>query len=60
MDLATTIYIITTLILFSLNMIANIAALALGDKKQFPLSTVIATVLAIVFLVWGITILVVN
>jgi len=60
MGLATTLYIITTLILFALNMIANIAALGLGDKKEFPLSTIVATVIAMGFLVWGITLLVVN
>ena len=60
MGLATTLYIITTLILFALNFIANIAALGLSDKKEFPVSTIIATIIAMGFLVWGITLLVVS
>mgnify|MGYP000556472491 CR=1 FL=1 len=60
MGLATTLYIITTLILFALNFIANIASLGLNDKREFPVSTIIATIIAMGFLVWGITLLVVN
>lgn len=60
MGLAITLYIITTLILFALNLIANIAALGLSDKKEFPISTILATIIALAFLVWGITLLVVN
>jgi uncharacterized membrane protein YciS (DUF1049 family) len=60
MSLAVTLYIIVTLVLFSLNMVANIFALALGDKKEFPLSTFIATIVAMGFVIWGITLLVVN
>ena len=60
MGLATTLYIITTLVLFALNFIANMAALGLNDKKEFPLSTIVAAIIAMAFLVWGITLLVVN
>jgi|DEB0MinimDraft_10_1074344.scaffolds.fasta_scaffold00062_49 hypothetical protein len=60
MGLATTLYIITTLILFGLNLIANISALGLSDKKEFPLSTIVATIIAMGLLVWGITLLVVS
>jgi hypothetical protein len=60
MSLAITLYIIITVILFSINMIANIFALAISENKGFPVSTLIATIFAIVFIVWGITILVVN
>jgi len=60
MSLAVTLYIIVTLVLFSLNMVANIFALAFGDKKEFPFSTLIATIMAIGFVIWGITLLVIN
>ena len=60
MSLAVMLYIIVTLVLFSLNMVANIFSLALSEKKQFPLSTFIATVIAMGFVIWGITILVTN
>ena len=60
MSLAVMLYIIVTLVLFSLNMVANIFALALSEKKQFPLSTFVATVIAMGFVIWGITILVTN
>ena len=60
MSLAVTLYIIVTLILFSLNMIANIFALALSEKKTFPTRTLLATIIAIGFVIWGITLLVTN
>ena len=60
MGIATTLYIITTLILFGLNLIANIFAMAFNQKNEFPVSGFIATILAIAFLVWGITLLVIN
>ena len=60
MSLAVTLYVIVTLVLFSLNMIANIFSLALSEKKEFPLSTLVATIVAIGFVIWGITLLVVN
>jgi hypothetical protein len=60
MSLAVTLYIIVTVILFALNMIINILALGLSENKSIPTGTLIATVFAIVFVIWGTTILVVG
>ena len=60
MSLGVTLYIITTLILFAFNMIANVVVLSVTDKKNFPTATFLATLFAIVFLIWGITLLVTS
>lgn len=60
MSLAVTLYIVVTVILFALNMTVNIFALGISENKSFPTGTLIATILAITFVVWGITLLVIN
>jgi hypothetical protein len=60
MSLSATLYITIAVVLFSLNMIINIFVLALGEKKELPLSTFLATIFAIFLVVWGITILVTS
>jgi hypothetical protein len=60
MTLGVTLYIVTTLILFSLNTLSNIVSLAFADKKEFPVAIFIATMFSIIFVIWGITLLVVN
>jgi hypothetical protein len=60
MSIAVTLYIIATLILFFLNMVANIFALSLTEKNRIPVATLVATIFAIAFVIWGITILVNN
>lgn len=60
MSLAVTLYIIVTVILFALNMIVNIFALGISENKKFPTSTLIATIFAIAFVIWGTTLLVTN
>jgi hypothetical protein len=60
MSLAVTLYIVITVILFALNMTVNIFALGISENKSFPTGTLIATIFAIVFVVWGITLLVIN
>jgi hypothetical protein len=54
----TTIYIIFTVVLFSINVLANIAVLATTSKEKFPTSAVMATILSIAFVIWGIVVLV--
>lgn len=60
MSLSITLYIIVTVILFALNMIVNIFALGLSENKFFPTGTLIATIFAIGFVIWGTTLLVIN
>jgi hypothetical protein len=54
----TTVYVIVTVILFSINVLANIGVLATISKEKFPTSAVLATILSIAFVIWGIVILV--
>jgi hypothetical protein len=54
----TTIYIIFTVVLFSINVLANIAVLATTPKEKFPTSAVLATILSVAFVVWGVIVLV--
>jgi hypothetical protein len=54
----TTIYIIFTVVLFSINVLANIGVLATTPKEKFPTSAVLATILSIAFVVWGVIVLV--
>lgn len=56
----TTLYIIITLIIFSLNMFVNIAVLAVNKNEKFPLASFIATIVSIVFVIWGIALLVAS
>ena len=60
MSLSVTLYIIVTVILFALNMIVNIFALGISDNKKVPTSTLIATIFAIAFVIWGTTLLVTS
>lgn len=57
--MATTLYIITTVIIFVLNMFANVAVMAFADNKKFPISTFLGTLFAMIFVIWGITLLVI-
>lgn len=54
----TTVYIIATLVLFSLNLLSNVFALSVRQKEGFPAAEFIAMILAIIFIIFGITILV--
>jgi hypothetical protein len=54
----TTLYVIVTMILFSLNFFANIAVLATTQKDKFPFSAFFATILSVLFVIWGIVVLV--
>ena len=56
----TTTYVIVTIILFSLNFFANIALLAAGSKDKFPFGIFFATILSVLFVIWGILALVYN
>lgn len=56
----TTLYIIITLIVFSLNLLANLAVLATNKKDKFPLAAFVATLLSVAFVIWGIILLVTN
>jgi hypothetical protein len=53
------IYIVVTTILFSVNLLSNIIILATTNKEKFPVAAVFATVLSVIFVIWGIVILVV-
>jgi hypothetical protein len=53
------IYIVVTTILFSINLLSNIIILATTNKEKFPVAAVFATVLSVIFVIWGIVILVV-
>jgi hypothetical protein len=56
----TTLYIIITLIIFSLNFLANMAVLATNKKDKFPLAAFIATIVSVLFIIWGIALLLTN
>jgi hypothetical protein len=56
--MATTLYIIITMILFSLNLLANVAILGTNKSDKFPMTTFFATILSIVFVVWAIVLLI--
>jgi hypothetical protein len=58
--MSTTLYIIFTLIIFSLNMFANVAILAVNKSEKFPVAAFVSTLLSIAFVVWGIVLLVAN
>jgi hypothetical protein len=53
------IYIIVTTILFSINLLSNIIILATTNKEKFPVAAVFATILSVIFVVWGIILLVI-
>jgi hypothetical protein len=56
----TTLYIIVTLIIFSLNFLANVAVLATNKKDKFPAAAFVATMFSIIFVIWGISLLLTN
>jgi len=53
------IYIIVTTVLFSINLLSNIIILATTNKEKFPVAAVFATILSVIFVVWGIILLVI-
>jgi len=57
--MATTLYIITTMILFSLNLMANIAVLGLNKNEKFPIAAFFATIFSMAFVIWAIVLLVI-
>jgi hypothetical protein len=58
--MATTIYIVTTIVIFALNMFANLSMMAFNRSEKFPVSMFIGTMLAIVLVIWGVTLLVTS
>ena len=54
----TTLYIIATVVLFVLNLFGNVFVMAFSDNNKFPTSAFLGTIFAIVFVVWGISLLV--
>jgi hypothetical protein len=54
----TTLYIVVTLVLFSLNTLANIAVLATNKSEKFPIAAFFATIFSIFFVVWAVILLV--
>jgi len=52
--MVTTLYVIITMILFSLNFFANVAVLATTEKDRFPFAAFFGTILSILFVIWGI------
>jgi hypothetical protein len=57
--MATTLYIIFTMILFSLNLLANVAVLGMNKSEKFPFTAFFATILSMAFVIWAIVLLVV-
>lgn len=58
MELATTLYLITTAVLFGINALSNMFVLTISQNKNNAVSTFIATILAFMFLIWAIALLV--
>jgi hypothetical protein len=56
--MATTLYIIVTMILFSLNLITNLAVMGMNKSDKFPLAPFFAALFSVVFVVWAIVLLV--
>lgn len=52
-----TLYVLTTTILFILNLLGNVLAMSLNKSNKFPSATFLATVTALFFIVWGMSIL---
>jgi hypothetical protein len=57
--MATTLYVIFTMILFSLNLIANVAVLGMNKSDKFPITTFVATIFSMAFVIWAIVLLVI-
>jgi hypothetical protein len=57
--MATTLYIIVTMIIFSLNLLANLAVLGINKSDKFPLTAFFATFISMAFVIWAIVLLVI-
>jgi hypothetical protein len=53
-----TTYIILTIILFCINLLVSLFLIAMAERTGFPTSEFIAIIFNIIFIVWGITILI--
>ena len=56
--MATTLYIIVTMILFSLNLITNLAVMGMNKSDKFPLAPFFAALFSVGFVIWAIVLLV--
>jgi hypothetical protein len=56
--MATTLYIIVTMILFSLNLMANLAVMGMNKNEKFPFAAFFASLASIAFVVWAIVLLI--
>jgi hypothetical protein len=56
--MATTLYIIFTLIIFSLNLFANIAVIGMNKDGKFPIFAFFATIMSMALVIWAIVLLI--
>jgi len=56
--MATTLYIIVTMILFVLNLVTNIAVMGVNKNEKFPVFPFFATLASLGFIIWAIVLLV--
>jgi hypothetical protein len=56
--MATTLYIIVTMILFSLNLMANLAVLGMNKQDKFPVTSFLASIASVGFVIWAIVLLI--
>jgi hypothetical protein len=57
--MATTLYIIFTMILFSLNLLANVAVLGMNKSEKFPFVAFFGTIFSMAFVIWAIVLLII-